>query len=138
MARRRRRYVALGDSMSISEYPNIDAASRYGRHFNALAAAALFFRNNDELFPEFAGRDLKSRRASLEFVDLATDGATLPTVMSQITGIGDSAEIITLTIGGNDMLSVVWAAPSARHRIAAAIEQIADAYEVLVSRIRAA
>jgi len=47
MARRKRRYVALGDSMSISEYPNMDAASRYGRRFNDLGAAALLFRNND-------------------------------------------------------------------------------------------
>ncbi|HVE90593.1 MAG TPA: GDSL-type esterase/lipase family protein [Burkholderiaceae bacterium] len=138
MALRRRRYVALGDSMSISEYPNIDAASRYGRHFKDLGAAALLFRNDDELFPEFAGRDLKSRRVNFEFVDLATDGATLPTVMSQLGGIGDSAEIITLTVGGNDMLSVVCSAPSAANGIAAAIEKIADAYEALVSRIRAA
>jgi hypothetical protein len=137
MARRKRRYVALGDSMSISEYPNMDAASRYGRHFNDLGAAALLFRNNDELFPEFAGRDLESRREGFEFVDLATDGAILPTVMSQLGGMGDSPEIITLTVGGNDMLGVVWSAASATNRIAAAIEHIADSYEALVFRIRA-
>jgi hypothetical protein len=64
----------------------------------------LIVRNDDALFPEFRGRDLKSRRpARLEH--RAVDGATvagLPAQARNITPRGDSVALVT--VGGNDLL----------------------------------
>ena len=77
-------YVALGDSMTISYYPSIDAATRYGRRIDNLGAAHLLHTNNDELFPEFKGNDLRSHYCNIEIDDLSSDGATLPTVNDHV------------------------------------------------------
>jgi lysophospholipase L1-like esterase len=130
-------YVALGDSMTISDYPAVDAESLYGRGYNDLGAGALLFRNNDELFPEFRGRDLSSRIENISFLDLATDGATLPTVESQLDNLPESARIITLTVGGNDLLSAYWSARSTGD-LSTAVDRIRTGYERQVSRLRRA
>lgn len=64
----------------------------------------LLVRNDDQLFPEFRGRDLSSRGpARLEH--RAVDGATvtdLPAQARNLHPVGESAAI--LTVGGNDLL----------------------------------
>src|SRR5688500_15387347 len=99
------RYIALGDSVSISLYPDIDATSRLGRRFKNLGAPELFTRNNDELWPEFAGKDLTSRFSSVDFVNAAVDGGTLVDVNTTQLHLLKSrgADIVTLTVGGNDV-----------------------------------
>ena len=59
-------YVALGDSISIDDY-----AGGPGR-----GGASLLFRNHDDDFPQWRGRDLASRHHDAAFVMLAADGAT--------------------------------------------------------------
>src|SRR3954452_4529328 len=76
-----RRYVALGDSMSIDLYPALDAGdidvavalernATAGR-VEALGAASLFYRNDDARWPEEIGNDLASRFPAIEYANLA-------------------------------------------------------------------
>jgi hypothetical protein len=116
-------YVALGDSMSIDLYPQMDleewAALSSHRGVGAfrpaapgVGAASLFHRNDDLLWPEFAGRDLSHRHPGMERVDLCVDGATightldfqLPTLPA---AAGPAARVVTLTAGGNDLLGAL-------------------------------
>ena len=87
-------YVALGDSISIDDYAG---GPRRG-------GASLLARNRDDDFPAWAGRDLGDRPFHL----LATDGATSRTVLEyqlpRMERSGVRPSIVTLTIGGNDVL----------------------------------
>ena len=91
-------YVALGDSISIDEY-----AGGPGR-----GAASLLVRNRDEDFPEWRGRDLASLGATDAHV-LAADGATCRDVLDRqlprLARLGGAPDLVTLTVGGNDVLS---------------------------------
>jgi lysophospholipase L1-like esterase len=92
-------FVALGDSISIDEY-----AGGSGR-----GGASLLFRNHDDDFPEWRGRDLVSLDPGTAFSLLATDGATTRTLLQvQLPGLRALAQrptLVTLTVGGNDLLS---------------------------------
>lgn len=87
------RYVALGDSMSIDFY-----AGGPGR-----GAASLLHANRDVDFPQWAGRDLGSRGYHL--LTLAADGATTAGVLqAQVPRLKRPADLVTLTMGGNDLM----------------------------------
>lgn len=88
-------YVALGDSMSIDDYPG-----------PGLGAASLLYRNVDAEFPEFAGRDLSTRWPGIGFAHLARDGATTREVMEALDELSplSGRVLFTLTVGGNDLL----------------------------------
>src|SRR5215207_444514 len=92
-------YVALGDSMSIDDY-----AGGPGR-----GAASLLWRNRDDDFPAWAGRDLTSRDPSARLVLLARDGATSTTVareqLPRLRRLDDTPTLATVTMGGNDLLA---------------------------------
>ena len=77
------RYLVLGDSMSIDVYPNLDHAERAGggQPRNGLGAASLLFRNDDQVWPEFKGRDLVSLHAGVQQEAHASDGATTDDVV---------------------------------------------------------
>lgn len=87
-------YVALGDSISIDDY-----AGGPGR-----GGASLLARNRDEDFPTWHGHDLGDLRLHL----LATDGATSRTLLDhqlpELRRRGVAPRVVTLTIGGNDVL----------------------------------
>ena len=87
-------YVALGDSISIDDY-----AGGPGR-----GGASLLARNRDGDFPSWHGHDLGRRQVHL----LATDGATSRTLLDEqvprLERSGVRPSIVTLTIGGNDLL----------------------------------
>jgi lysophospholipase L1-like esterase len=91
---RRAVYVALGDSISIDDY-----AGGPGR-----GGASLLARNRDDDFPAWRGHDL----GDSEFHLLATDGGTSNTLLGQqLPRLEDSGlrpTVVTLTIGGNDVL----------------------------------
>ncbi len=91
-------YVALGDSISIDAY-----AGGPGR-----GGASLLARNRDEDFPAWRGRDLASTRPELGFALLATDGGTTGSLLDvQLPRLEASVavpRIVTLTVGGNDVL----------------------------------
>jgi len=91
-------YVALGDSISIDVY-----AGGPGR-----GGASLLARNRDEDFPDWRGRDLATRRPELGFALLATDGGTTDSLLDdqlpRLESSGVVPRIVTLTVGGNDVL----------------------------------
>jgi lysophospholipase L1-like esterase len=119
------RYLALGDSISIDAYPAADVARRHpGKAASErLGAASLFLRNDDRLWPQFAGRDLHSFHPSLLFRqrdggwagrgddrdDLTADGATTHSLLDQVQRVSRSEEptVITITAGGNDLLGEI-------------------------------
>ena len=92
-------YAALGDSMSIDDY-----AGGPGR-----GAASLLWRNRDDDFPAWAGRDLTAHDPSARLVLLASDGATSATVAGDQLGrlhrLGIVPTLATVTMGGNDLLA---------------------------------
>jgi len=92
-------YVALGDSISIDEY-----AGGRGR-----GGASLLASNRDDDFPDWRGRDLRSRFPALRSHLLAVDGGTTPGVLDhqlpKLEGLGTAPNLVTLTVGGNDVLS---------------------------------
>lgn len=134
------RYIALGDSISIDVYPAEDVALRYrGRTDNELVGAvSLLVRNDDRLWPEFRGRDLRTLHPALRFDarrdDLTADGATTESVLRQVEriGRGDEPTLITVTAGGNDLLGFIGAAgPSPARAIAERLHRaIARALEL--------
>jgi lysophospholipase L1-like esterase len=124
-----RRYVAIGDSISIDLYPALDAAGVGGwpddeellRLHPGVGAASLFFRNDAAQWPEFEGQDLDSLFPGIHFRNhahlsgpgrestdnLATDGATTYGVLAeQIPRLDATPDetLVTLTVGGNDIL----------------------------------
>lgn len=91
-------YVALGDSISIDDY-----AGGPGR-----GGASLFACNADNDFPDWRGKDLRTRLPGLDWHVLAMDGATSLSVLAEqlprLEAMKVSASVITLTVGGNDVL----------------------------------
>jgi len=91
-------YVALGDSMSIDDY-----AGGPGR-----GAASLLYRNHPD-WPDFAGSDLTTLLPDLEFRILAFDGATSEGVLAveapALRSLPKVPRVVTLTVGGNDLLT---------------------------------
>lgn len=136
-------YVALGDSMSIDLYPRLDLMARKGEGTGpeGVGAASLFHRNDDDRWPEFAGRDLAHRLPGIQRLDVCADGATighalefqLPKVPGEVAA---SARVVTLTAGGNDLLgglfdgraSLEQAARRAMDRYPALVEWVLDAF----------
>ncbi|MDQ3885701.1 MAG: SGNH/GDSL hydrolase family protein [Actinomycetota bacterium] len=91
-------YVALGDSISIDDY-----AGGEGR-----GGASLLVRNRDDDFPEWRGRDLSTLDPAVRYYLLAEDGGTTSTVLDwqlpQLETSTIAPTVVTLTVGGNDLL----------------------------------
>lgn len=134
--------------MSIDLYPALDL----GRTEVAVAlervptagevapvgAASLLYRNDDEEWPDEAGDDLVTRCPGITYQNLARDGATIGDVFGeQLPQLEetDAPTLVTLTMGGYDLLSAVAGKPGRElmMRIAA---DVAEAYEFLVDSVR--
>ncbi len=64
----------------------------------------LIVRNRDDLFPQFRGQDLESRRPA-RLDHRAADGASIATLVGQARGLRPAGESVALlTVGGNDLL----------------------------------
>ena len=91
-------YVALGDSISIDVY-----AGGPGR-----GGASLLARNRDDDFPDWRGHDFATTRPELGFGLLATDGGTTASLLDvqlpHLESSGTVPRVVTLTVGGNDLL----------------------------------
>lgn len=115
-------YVSLGDSISTDDYPG----ERCG-------AASLFYRNNEQLYPELKGHDLASLYPKIEFVPLAQDGATSIHVISEqlpeLKKIRRPGRVLfTLTAGGNDILAERDTADKIASRIRNIITTLTETY----------
>lgn len=105
-------YLALGDSMSIDYYPAQDAANAGLSNREEIGASSLLYSNDVKLFPEFEGKDLKTRLPGLNYVNLAIDGATTEDMLSPIHAndlkkFAKNRVLVTITIGGNDLLQAL-------------------------------
>ena len=141
-------YIALGDSMSIDLYPALDAGetdvavalewdARAG-NVAPLGAASLLHRNDDARYPEFEGRDLVTRYGEIPLINAAEDGATIGDVFgSQLPQIkaSDQATLLTLSIGGNDLLSAFANRPDGA-LLRTVVRDVGDALEFLVESLR--
>ena len=119
-------YAALGDSMSIDDY-----AGGPGR-----GAASLLWRNRDDDFPDWAGRDLAAQDPTSRLVLLANDGAISTTVageqLRRLRRLDIIPTLATVTMGGNDLLSAYGDATAARQ----AIKTVADNGRRLLAGLR--
>ena len=118
-------YAALGDSISIDLY-----AGGPGR-----GGASLLARNRDDDFPDWHGRDLATTRPELGFALLAADGGTTGSLLvapaTELASADVAPRIVTLTIGGNDVLAAYGNTRAAlqvvavvRDRVAAVLERL--------------
>jgi len=143
-----RRYIALGDSMSIDLYPALDVGETdvavalerdaSAGHVAPMGAASLFYRNDETHWPDDVGDDLLTRYPGIEHLNVAMDGATIGEVFGeQIPRLeaSDEPTLLTLTVGGNDLLSAYGSHPRGAllERIA---NDISEGYELLVDSIR--
>jgi lysophospholipase L1-like esterase len=113
-------YIALGDSMSIDRYPDLDYAGqqRLEVPVTGLGAASLLARNDDHVWPEFAGVDLVTRFPGIDCRRLAVDGATTESVLGAQLDARPPTDpraeaIVSLTAGGNDLLGLIGASDRA-------------------------
>lgn len=122
-------YVALGDSISIDDY-----AGGPGR-----GGASLLFQNRDDDFPQWRGRDLVTGQPDASFALLATDGATVETVqraqLPRLDQLGVRPTLVTLTVGGNDVLSCYGDTRAARATVADVAEGVTRTLTSLRSRL---
>lgn len=136
-----RSILNLGDSITISLYPELDAKERYGKDLKGLGAGDLLHKNNDEVFPELTGLDLNTFYPGSQHFNLAQDGATIPGVYNQIRHSyklvdPQVVDLITLTIGGNDLLQAYAKAKTVDALDERAIE-IEDNFNALVDHLKA-
>jgi lysophospholipase L1-like esterase len=103
-----------------------------------IGAASLLYQNSEAHWPLYLGDDLASRLPGVVFQNFASDGATVGEVFGeQLTQLEDNDEptLVTLTVGGNDLLSAYGNRP--RRELLERIERdIAEAYDFLVDTIR--
>jgi len=112
---------------------------RYNEH--GITPGALLVRNDDRLFPEFSGWDLRTLvGAHVRLSHHATDGATSRDLARQIEGARvASGDIALFTIGGNDLLQeLVGEDPPAlcdfEERVAAALGHLRHA-RILIGNV---
>ena len=114
-------YVALGDSISIDDY-----AGGPGR-----GGASLLARNRDDDFPRWRGYDLDGHRWYL----LATDGGTTATLLGSqlplLKQLPEPPSIVTLTVGGNDVLSCYGNTPAALKTILTVRDRVNQALDTV-------
>jgi len=136
-------YVALGDSMSSDHYPTCDVRGLDAppSRLDPLGAAALLYRNDDERWPEFAGRDL-ARQAppGLNFLNLTQDGALIDDVVTEeLARLGrdspDPRILVTVTAGGNDLLDALAAGVPLDTAVTRIIRRYTDLIETLCEEL---
>ena len=122
-------YVALGDSISIDDYAG--GAGRGG--------ASLLHRNCDDDFPDWRGRDLVHVDPGARLDLLATDGATTRTLadvqLRRLAALPLRPTLVTLTIGGNDLLSAYGDTALARGVVAHVRRQVAWALDRITASL---
>lgn len=99
--------------MSIDCYPALDAEKELKHNNEEIGAASLFYHNDGTLFPEFNGHDLQSQFPGIAFKMLCFDGATTEDLLSkdrnnEITSRNPERTIVTLSLGGNDLLNSLY------------------------------
>lgn len=88
-------FIALGDSIISDDYPGPN-----------LGSAVLLYRNDRHFFPDFEGRDLRSRNPELRFENRALTGSRVPDVLEVLRALKgeNTSTLVVLSVGGNDLL----------------------------------
>ncbi|MGH7701602.1 MAG: SGNH/GDSL hydrolase family protein [Gemmatimonadales bacterium] len=136
------RYVALGDSMSLDDYPTGDVLNLRAilpRQRLPIGAASLLYQNHPR-WPEFEGRDLLHRHLGVTYKNLSKEGATVAQVsQEQLPQIGEmfsgAGLLLTLTVGGSDLLNALTAGAQ-NAEVAGTTGGIMAAYSRLVATLR--
>jgi len=136
-------YFALGDSMSVDCYPFYDLpVHKQSVEHQYIGAASLFYRNDCQIWPEFAGTDLLSSYPNLIYSNLAKDGATTFDLLESdywepVMPYRELSCLVTLTIGGNDLLSYFnkATAPS-KDFLSKDIKNVLNRYSLVVNKIK--
>lgn len=149
-------YIALGDSMSTDEYPYRDALARFANaHVHELrenlGPAALLYKNADEIFSDFRHRDLSSICPGIRFANLAKDNQNtvdlldliesegiLETTCAKHLDDGEGRILLTLTIGGNDLLAAFLRSikiKEGQYDLDGAIEELRERFSRIVKAI---
>lgn len=141
------RYIALGDSMSIDLYPALDAGEidvavalervASAGHIAPIGAASLLYKNSEDRWPDFLADDLSTRYPGITMENLASDGATIGEVFGEQVpqlDVTDDDVLLTLTIGGNDLLSAFGNRPR-RALMDRIVTDICEAYDLLVDTL---
>ncbi len=91
-------YLALGDSLSIDKFAG-----------PGLGAASLLHRNQDQFHAEFVGRDLVHLNPACRLLNRAEDGQTSEGVLDQLDHLPrePGSTLISLTVGGNDLIALL-------------------------------
>jgi lysophospholipase L1-like esterase len=125
-------YVALGDSISIGDY-----AGGPGR-----GGASLLARNRADHFPHWCGRDLSARHPALRYHLLAVDGGTTQSLLESqlpwLAAAGLAPAVVTLTIGGNDLLGAYGDTARAQAVVHTVLVRVGQALTRLKRLMRAA
>src|ERR1700733_15672249 len=105
-------YVSIGDSMSIDLYPFLELSQADPGVSNNVGASSLLYRNNASLWPEFQRQDLCTSHPDIRYFCLAEEGATTfdfldPDVLKLLNGHQKAPMIVTITLGGNDILQLI-------------------------------
>src|SRR3954447_26579608 len=96
-------------------------------------AASLLHRNRDDDFPDWAGRDLHTLGYTLR--NLTSDGATSAGVLrSQLPQVDVRVDLVTLTMGGNDLMTAYGDTGAAQ----ATITTVAEHADQVLGHVRAA
>lgn len=115
------KYVAVGDSMSIDDYAGGEG----------MGAASLLYRNRDVDFPAWSGRDLATAGYAAQV--LARDAATtLDVLHRQLPQLTARPDLVTITMGGNDLLACYGDDAAAE----VAIAQVRTAGDQIVAHFR--
>jgi lysophospholipase L1-like esterase len=125
--------------MSIDHYPTCDVRGLDlpPARPDPLGAASLLYRNEDTRWPEFRGKDLATVSPGASLVNLAMDGATIDDVTTEeLARLGhdsnDPGILVTLTVGGNDLLGAL----GAGSRLDQVVRRIIAQYTELVETVR--
>jgi lysophospholipase L1-like esterase len=113
-------YIALGDSISIDDYPERETG------IAGIGAASLF------------AKALRERNPSLSFENLTADGATTDDVLRwQLPRLRDTNEpaIVTLTAGGNDLLGNLRATRPPVRLVEGVLERLERILDELAQRL---
>lgn len=132
-------YVALGDSMTTDHYPTCDVRGLDlpPARLDPVGAASLLFQNDDARWPEFKRQDLASASPGVTLLPLGLDGATIDDVTTEeLARLGHDSDdpgiLVTLTVGGNDLLEAL----GAGRYLDLAVRRIVERYTELVETIR--
>lgn len=90
-------HVNLGDSI----------AAGYGAPFGS-SYRELLYKNDDETYPSYQGKDLATRYAGISSDSHAVSGASSDEILGQAQNVDGNSEgdtLVTISIGGNDLLN---------------------------------